>query len=155
MAQLFFTFSLSLSLLLCLPLFTIFHLSFPFAFVLIKRSTFFAIFLECYQQSSIPFYTSHMQKPICSTSIFSLSLSHPFRTTHHYLTAAQVVRAAGSVASPQWQPAASGWLSECQVAGVLRRCRSFNLRHQPQDVILSVSLLQVAGGHCCCCCCPH
>lgn len=37
-----------------------------------------------------------------------------------------------------------GWLSECQVAGVLRRCRSFNLRQQPQDVILSVFLLQAA-----------
>lgn len=49
-----------------------------------------------------------------------------------------------------------GWLSECQVAGVLRRCRSFNLRQQPQDVILSVSLLLLLlpGGRCCCCC-PH
>lgn len=44
------------------------------SFVLIKRSTFIAIFLECYQQSSIPFYASHMQKPICSTSLFSLPL---------------------------------------------------------------------------------
>lgn len=141
--------SLSLAHSICL-FFSIFHL-YLCAFISIRfcsdptpnllcnllrvLSTIIDSFLRfAYAKANLQYIYLHLLPP---------SHCHP---THHYPNCCSSSELRAMSPRHNGSQLRQGWLSECQVAGVLRRCRSFNLRQQPQDVILSVSLLQAAAA---------